>query len=66
MSLTTLAAEYRASAALLTGRIRELQQELRGCRGTRREQLLLRLNTLQAMYRQTRETAGLLEHYYDR
>ena len=65
MSLQALAEEYRASAALLGGRIDQLQAGLRQTAGADRERLNRRLACLCTMYRQTLRMARELEHYYD-
>ncbi len=65
MLLKQLSKEYRASAALLGGRMDELQQQLKTAAGAERDRLHHRLAELYRMYRQTQQTARELEHYYD-
>ncbi len=67
MSLIALAAEYRASAALLTDRITELRRKLKH---TRRQtaawlELNARIDQLEEMRDDTNATARELERYYD-
>ena len=68
MTMTELAVQYRESADLLTGRIRELTEELKngGLCEMEKYRLRGRIATLTNMYRQTRATARLLEHYYEK
>ena len=65
MTIPQLAEEYRRSAELLRGRMAELRQQRKE---TEDELLRLkldrRLRPLQAMYRETRQTARYLTDYY--
>ena len=65
MTLYELALEYEQSAALLRGRISELERALREAGDEpRRVQLDRRLRPLRSMYRDTREVARYLNDYY--
>ena len=68
MTMTKLAVQYRESAELLAGRIRELRSELEngGLCEMEKYRLRGRIGMLTTMYRQTRATAKRLEHYYDK
>ena len=68
MTLSEMAAEYRQSAALLKGRITELRARLEtgGMCEMEKLRLRIRIETLEAMYRETSEVAVNLERYYDR
>ena len=68
MRMTELAVQYRESADLLTGRIRELRSALENSGLCEMEKYRLRgrIAALTSMCRQTRATAKRLEHYYDR
>ena len=67
MTLTELSVEYRAHAAALDGRIKELEGALRLSEDPdRRCQLQDRIRMLSTMLREARELAVLLEHYYDK
>lgn len=67
MTLYELSLEYTCSADLLKERIHRLRAQL-ALTEQEHERLLLndRLRILRAMWRQTRETALYMEHYYDR
>ena len=68
MKMAELAAEYRESAAALAKRVGELRAELRrpGLREMDKLRLRRRIDALLAMYRDTRDAAVVMEHYYDR
>ena len=67
MTLYELSLEYEQTAAMLRGRISELERVLRETGdGPRRIQLDRRLRPLRSMYRDVRAVAGYLEHYYDK
>lgn len=67
MTIHRLADEYSQSAALLRGRIRELEERYKGTKDEgEQHQLERRLRPLRAMYRETRDVARHLEHYYAR
>lgn len=67
MTIYELAMEYGHTAALLQGRIRQLEQK-RKMTEDEQEQFQLdgRLRPLRAMYRETRSVARHLERYYAR
>ena len=66
-----LAAEYRASALKIKGRIDELTAQVRAHRGPHGvldkegDEILIRRRFLYNMYADTVSTAHQLEHYYD-
>ena len=66
MTIYELGMEYGAAAALLLGRIAELEQALAELEGGEpaRQQLEGRLRPLRAMYRETRAVARHLQNYY--
>ena len=65
MTLYELALEYEQSAALLRGRISELERALKEAGDEpRRIQLDRRLRPLRSMYRDTRAAARYLAGYY--
>ena len=67
MTLLEMAAEYRANALLLRERRALLCAELRTCAdGERRQSFQRRIRDLTALYRESRETAAWMEHYYER
>ena len=66
MTLASMAVSYRHSAQLLQGRIRELKEAEKTADPAEKSQLGQRIKDLNTLYRETRETACLLEHYYDR
>lgn len=68
MRLIDLSAEYRESARLISERIKELQAAFREDKENLPDsfQIKLRIEALQAMYRETCEVAVLLEKYYDK
>lgn len=67
MKLEELAVDYRESAHLLEGRIRQLKQELpRTQDRLERIRLERRIEILTAMFRETRDVAVVCERYYER
>ena len=67
MTLYELSLEYEQTAAMLRGRISELERVLRETGdGPRRIQLDRRLRPLRSMYRDVRAVARHLEHYYEK
>ncbi len=68
MTLKELAEEYRDCARLLKERIILLREKLNGGRMCEMEKFRLRgrIAALEGMYRDTREAATVMEHYYDR
>ena len=66
MTLLRMAASYRHSADLIRLRIIALKDEAKTAAPAERAQLERRLRDLNVLYRETRETALVLEHYYDR
>ena len=66
MTLERMAASYRDSAHLLWGRIKELKEAEKSAGPEEKSQLGRRIRDLNILYRETQETARLLEHYYDR
>lgn len=66
MTLAQMAVSYRHSARLLRERIRELKEAEKTAQAEEKSRLERRIKDLSTLYRETRETAWLLEHYYDR
>lgn len=67
MKLKELAVAYRNSAERLAVRIAQLKQEREQVEDEAvRRTLQLRIETLTAMYRETRDVAVLCERYYER
>ena len=66
MTLAHMAESYRHSARLLRERIRELKEAEKTAEADEQSALERRIKDLNTLYRETRETAWLLEHYYDR
>ena len=67
MTLQEMSVEYRAQARVLQGRIEALKQTQDTLdHGAARDQMALRIQTLQTIWRETRDLAVLLEHYYER
>ena len=66
MTLACMAESYRHSARLLRERIQELKAAEKTADQDEKSRLGERIKDLSVLYRETRETAGLLEHYYDR
>ena len=65
MTLYELALEYEQAAALLRGRISELERAMKEAGDDlRRTQLDRRLRPLRSMYRDTRAVARYLNDYY--
>ena len=69
MNLTEMAVLYRDSAELLRGRIKELSSQIKSdadlCEMDKLR-LRVRIDTLKKLFRESSETALLLERYYDR
>lgn len=67
MKLKELALSYRESARWLAGRIRQLKGELEQAEDPlKQRELRRRIETLWAMYRETRDVAVVCERYYER
>ena len=67
MTLRELSEQYRAQAQALRERINTLQQERKRTELAREKQALTRrIGTLQILWREARDQAVLLEHYYER
>lgn len=67
MKLKELAVSYRESAQWLAGRIRQLKGELEQAEDPLVQRNLQgRIETLWAMYRETRDVAVVCERYYER
>lgn len=66
MTLRRMAVDYRHSAQLLRERIRELKEAEKNADIAEKSRLDRRIKDLAILYREVRETAWLLEHYYDR
>ena len=66
MTLECMAVSYRHSAQLLRERIRELREAEKSADPVEKSKLGRRIKDLTTLYRETQETARLLEHYYDR
>ena len=66
MPLLRMAASYRHSADLIRLRIVALKDEARSASPTEKAKLDQRIRDLNILYRETRETALVLERYYDR
>ena len=67
MTLEEMAVEYRSQAARVRERIRALEQAGRGA-GSEEERVRLRIRSesLEPIWREARDLAVLLEHYYER
>ena len=65
MTLARMAVSYRHSAHLLRERIKELREAEKTADPVEKSKLGQRIKDLNTLYRETRETASLLEHYYD-
>ncbi len=66
MTILELSAVYRSSAVLLRERMRMLRLEMRQSEDPSQAQILKRrIADLTPLYRECRETAAYLEHYYD-
>ena len=66
MTLMHMAASYRHSGELIRLRIIALKDQARSAEPEQRRQLEQRIKDLNTLYRETRETAVILERYYDR
>ena len=68
MTLKELASQYRECEELLRDRIALLRQRLSSGKMCEMEKFRLRgrISALEGMYRETREIASVMEHYYDR
>ena len=67
MTLYELALEYEQTAAMLRGRIAELERAMRESGdGLSRARLDRRLRPLRSMYRDAREVARYLSNYYQK
>ena len=66
MTLLRMAASYRQSAELLRLRIVALNEAAREAGPEERSRLEQRIRDLRTLQRETRETALVLERYYDR
>lgn len=67
MTLQEMSVAYRAQAQMIQGRIKELKT-LRKTLQEEKDQMGMdhRIHTLQLIWRETRDLAVLLEHYYER
>ena len=65
MTLARMAVSYRHSAQLLRERIKELKEAEKSADPVEKSRLGQRVKDLSTLYRETQETARLLEHYYD-
>lgn len=65
MTIARMAASYRHSARLLWDRIKELKEAEKTADPVEKSKLGQRIKDLNTLYRETQETARLLEHYYD-
>ena len=66
MTLLRMAASYRHSADLIRLRIVALEDEAKTAPHQERAKLEQRVRELNVLYRETKSTARMLEHYYDR
>ena len=67
MTLRELSEQYRAQAQALRERINTLQQERKRTElAWEKQALTRRIGTLQILWREARDQAVLLEHYYER
>ena len=67
MTLLEMSVVYRGNCAVLKGRMRELKEAIAATEDAAQQQLLRqRVADLMALYREGREIALHLEHYYDR
>lgn len=66
MTLLRMAAGYRHSCELLRGRMNELRERAKTAEAPEKSQLEQRIKDLNTLYRETRETAVILERYYSR
>ena len=65
MTLARMAVSYRHSAQLIRERIKELREAEKTADPVEKSKLGQRIKELSTLYRDTQETAHLLEHYYD-
>lgn len=67
MTLEEMSKEYRAQTRIIHQRILELRDAMQQAETTReRDELWERIRALAPIWRETRELAALLEHYYER
>lgn len=67
MTLNEIAMEYRKSAELIDGRIRQLRKAIASAEDPARcHGLEMRIKILESMRRDARDLAVLCEHYYDK
>lgn len=67
MTLQEMSEEYRAQALALRGRIKQLKQARGKAEAAwEKESLARRIWTLEVLWREARDQAVLLEHYYER
>ena len=66
MTLARMAAGYRQSCELLRGRMKELRELAKTADPAEKTRLEQRIKDLNTLYRETRETAVVLERYYSR
>lgn len=67
MTLEEMSKEYRAQTRIIHQRILELRDAMQQAETTReRDDLRERIRALAPIWRETRELAVLLEHYYER
>ena len=66
MTLLRMAASYRHSAELIRLRIIDLKDQASRADAVEKAKLEQRIRELNTLYRETRETALVLERYYDR
>lgn len=67
MTMAELSVEYHATAQALRERIETLKAEAAGCSDPRRKSLLRdRIRILSSMWRDARDAAVFMEHYYDK
>ncbi len=66
MTLMHMAASYRHSGELIRLRVIALKDQARSAEPEERLRLEQRIKELNTLYRETRETAVILERYYDR
>jgi len=67
MTLLEMSQQYRADAAVFADRIHFLEEQMHQAKDIRRTRALQqRIDSLRPLLQQSRSTAHLLEHYYDR
>ena len=64
MTLLQMSRSYRSSAEMIRLRIIYLKDEARRAEGPEKDGLERRIRDLRVLYRETRETALVLERYY--